>query len=255
VHRDLHRWIHDADGDAQLRAWGRGLLAIADGRHALVDDHLQLHGGRRGAHLDQRHRFGHVRLQRPHGARQERAVERHRSRAHGGGGLGARRALVWRGLLASGERAPEQQGFASANEARERDRAHVAHHSAYKGTLKSRSASFRLVFLSVEALRVPMMSAQETMNSPAGNFLGRMPGMTTLRAGTRPRSSFGSLPVTSRMTVEAVSATPAPMTASDSISMPSTMMARLPMKQPSSTMTGCAPGGSSTPPMPTPPDR
>src|SRR6201995_3545476 len=82
-----------------------------------------------------------------------------------------------------------------------------------------------------------------------------MPGMTTLRAGTRPRYSTGSEPVTSMIAVDAVNATPAPITASRSISMPSTTIARDPMKQPSSTITGWAPGGSSTPPSPTPPDK
>ena len=102
---------------------------------------------------------------------------------------------------------------------------------------------------------MPMISAQGTPNSPAGKRLGREPGMTTLRAGTRPRCSTTSGPVTSRMGVEAVSTTPAPTTASRSTIMPSTTMARDPTKHPSSMITGRAPGGSSTPPMPTPPER
>ena len=57
------------------------------------------------------------------------------------------------------------------------------------------------------------------------------------------------------MGVEAVMTTFAPRTASSSMSVPSTTMQRLPMKQPSSMMLGRAPGGSSTPPIPTPPAR
>src|SRR6266849_3858558 len=57
------------------------------------------------------------------------------------------------------------------------------------------------------------------------------------------------------MGVEAVSTTPAPSTASSSTRQPSTTMQRLPTNAPSSTITGLAPGGSSTPPSPTPPER
>ncbi len=55
--------------------------------------------------------------------------------------------------------------------------------------------------------------------------------------------------------VEAVIDTFAPRTAPASTTTPSTRMQRLPMKAPSSTITGRAAGGSSTPPMPTPPLR
>ena len=41
----------------------------------------------------------------------------------------------------------------------------------YTLTLKSLSASFRLVFKSVLGLRWPIIRAQPTPNSPAGNFL------------------------------------------------------------------------------------
>ena len=41
----------------------------------------------------------------------------------------------------------------------------------YTDTLNSRRVSFRLVFRSVDALRWPMISAQGTWYSPAGNFL------------------------------------------------------------------------------------
>src|SRR6516165_5725515 len=79
--------------------------------------------------------------------------------------------------------------------------------------------------------------------------------MTTLRAGTRPFHSRGSGPVTSMIRVLAVRTVLAASTASSSTTTPSTTMARLPMNAPSSTMTGRAAGGSSTPPSPTPPER
>lgn len=41
----------------------------------------------------------------------------------------------------------------------------------HTATPKSRSASLSEVFLSVDSLRRPMMSAQATLYSPAGNFL------------------------------------------------------------------------------------
>src|SRR5207302_6310641 len=51
---------------------------------------------------------------------------------------------------------------------------------------KSRSALFSDVLRSVDAVRIPTINAQPTWNSPAGNCLGRVPGTTTERAGTRP---------------------------------------------------------------------
>src|SRR5919197_1866386 len=59
--------------------------------------------------------------------------------------------------------------------------------SPYTATEKSRSAAFSDVFLSVLAERWPMISAHGTWYVPAANCFSRMPGMTTLRAGTRPR--------------------------------------------------------------------
>src|SRR5947209_14698235 len=53
----------------------------------------------------------------------------------------------------------------------------------------------------------------------------------------------------------AVSVTFGPRTASRPTRTPSTTMQREPMNAPSSTITGRAPGGSSTPPIPTPPAR
>ena len=65
-----------------------------------------------------------------------------------------------------------------------------------------------------------------------------MPGITTLRAGTRPLWTRSSGPVTSMICVDEVSTTLAPSTASSSTTTPSTTMQRLPMKAPSSMMTG-----------------
>ena len=53
--------------------------------------------------------------------------------------------------------------------------------------------------------------------------------------------------------VDEVTTVLAPSTAPSSMIAPSTSMQRLPMKAPSSMMTGRAEGGSSTPPIPTPP--
>ena len=100
-----------------------------------------------------------------------------------------------------------------------------------------------------------MMSAHGVPKKPAGNSFGMVPGITTASAGTRPRVTRGSASVTSTIGVEAVSTTPAPITAPGSIQMPSTSTAREPTKQSSSTITGRLCGGSSTPPMPTPPER
>src|SRR5512140_649672 len=100
-----------------------------------------------------------------------------------------------------------------------------------------------------------MTSAHGTWNVPAGNSLGHVPGMTTARRGTRPFVTSGALPVTSTMGVLAVSTVLAPSTAPASTTTPSTTIEREPRNAPSSTITGWACGGSSTPPIPTPPDR
>src|SRR3990170_5091292 len=100
-----------------------------------------------------------------------------------------------------------------------------------------------------------MMSAAGTPYVPAGYSLALVPGITTDHGGTRPRYSTGSAPVTSMTGVEAVSTTFAPSTARSPTTTPSTTMQREPTKAPSSTITGFACTGSSTPPMPTPPDR
>src|ERR1051325_11408025 len=79
--------------------------------------------------------------------------------------------------------------------------------------------------------------------------------MTTEREGTTPLYSFGTASVTSIILVDCVNTTLAPSTASFSTLTPSTTIQRLPIKQPSSIITGLACKGSSTPPMPTPPLR
>src|SRR5690606_30713777 len=53
----------------------------------------------------------------------------------------------------------------------------------HTATLCSRKASFSEVFLSVLSLRWPMIKAQGTPYSPAGNFFGTVPGITTDRDG------------------------------------------------------------------------
>src|ERR1700729_2267031 len=107
---------------------------------------------------------------------------------------------------------------------RKRDQEPLSFHIA---TLKSRSASFKLVLRSVLGLRWPMINAQVTWYSPAGNFFGYVPGITTLRAGTRPLYSTGSDPLTSMIRVDCVNTTFAPRTASFSTITPSTTMLRL----------------------------
>src|SRR5690606_26522300 len=67
--------------------------------------------------------------------------------------------------------------------------------------------------------------------------------------------SIRSGPDTSIILVEAVNTTLAPNTASVSTRMPSTTMVREPTKTLSSMITGAACIGSSTPPIPTPPDK
>src|SRR5207302_3606695 len=48
----------------------------------------------------------------------------------------------------------------------------------------SRRTSLRLVFRSVDMLRLPMISAQPIWYVPAGNCFGRVPGTTTEFGGT-----------------------------------------------------------------------
>src|SRR5436190_11201785 len=100
-----------------------------------------------------------------------------------------------------------------------------------------------------------MIRAQASWNVPAGNSFGRVPGTTIARGGTEPRCSTGSGPVTSMIGIDAPSVTCGPITACSPTTTPSTIAAREPTKAPSSTITGRAPGGSRTPPMPTPPAR
>ena len=72
--------------------------------------------------------------------------------------------------------------------------------------------------------------------------------------GTTPRPS--SLPVSVAITgMPGFSRLASPSTLPRPTRAPWVTMLRLPMRQSSSTMTGAAWGGSSTPPIPTPPDR
>src|SRR6187402_2396456 len=100
-----------------------------------------------------------------------------------------------------------------------------------------------------------MISAQAIWYVPAGNSFGRVPGTTTARGGTSPRYSTGLAPVTSMTGTDAVSETFADSTAPSPTRTPSVTMQREPRNAPSSTITGAACGGSSTPPIPTPPAR
>src|SRR5215207_8734653 len=99
------------------------------------------------------------------------------------------------------------------------------------------------------------MSAHATWNVPAGNSFGRVPGSTTDRGGTSPRYSTGCGPVTSMIGTDAESETLGASTAPSPIRTPSVTMHLEPTNAPSSTITGSACGGSSTPPIPTPPAR
>src|SRR5919202_2526977 len=100
-----------------------------------------------------------------------------------------------------------------------------------------------------------MTSAHASSYVPAGNSFGRLPGTTTARGGTYPRCSTGSGPVTSMTGIEAPNTTCGAITACSPTTTPATITAREPTNTPSSTITGRAPGGSSTPPIPTPPAR
>jgi hypothetical protein len=104
------------------------------------------------------------------------------------------------------------------------------------------------------SLRRRITSTQARPNSPPGNVRGRVALTATDHEGTRPRPS--SSPVSASITgMDEVRIDPAPRTVPRPTRAPSAMMQRLPMRQSSSTMTGAACGGSSTPPMPTPPLR
>ena len=65
-----------------------------------------------------------------------------------------------------------------------RSRAHPKKN--YTATSKSLSASFNDTFLSVLSFRLPMIKAQPTWYSPAGNCLVYVPGITTDLGGTCP---------------------------------------------------------------------
>src|SRR5919202_4649297 len=104
------------------------------------------------------------------------------------------------------------------------------------------------------SLRRRMTRAQGSPNSPPGNERGRVAVTATHHGGTTPRLSCS--PVSASMTgMDLDRMSPAPSTAPRPTRAPSTTMQRLPIRQSSSTTTGAAWGGSSTPPMPTPPER
>ncbi len=80
-------------------------------------------------------------------------------------------------------------------------------------------------------------------------YKGRVPARSVVIPGSRPKQyPAGTYQVPCALIV-------GKRTASSSTRTPSTRMQRLPMNAPSSMMFGRAPGGSSTPPMPTPPAR
>ena len=82
----------------------------------------------------------------------------------------------------------------------------------------------------------------------------RVAEMATHQSGTMPRDS--SSPVSASITgIDPVRMQPAPSTTPLPTRAPSATMQREPIMLSSPTMTGAACGGSSTPPMPTPPDR
>ena len=91
-------------------------------------------------------------------------------------------------------------------------------------------------------------------NSPPGYSRRRLARMATHQGGTTPR--LISSPVSASMTgMEGSRKLPAPRTEPRPTWRPPVTMQRLPMKASSSTTTGTALGGSSTPPIPTPPER
>ena len=91
-------------------------------------------------------------------------------------------------------------------------------------------------------------------NVPPGKVRGRVPPTHTDQGGASPRGS--SAPVSTSMTcVVGPRMVPGPSTAPVRTRAPSTTMAREPIIASSSTTTGTAFGGSSTPPIPAPPDR
>src|SRR4051812_17183457 len=108
-----------------------------------------------------------------------------------------------------------------------------------------------LVFARVFASTCFTMTAQYKLQRPSDE--GSEPDTTTEPAGTRP---YSTSPVSRRyILVLAPMNTPIEITLPSSTITPSTISERAPMKQLSSIMVGLACKGSSTPPMPTPPER
>src|SRR6202043_1460902 len=97
-------------------------------------------------------------------------------------------------------------------------------------------------------------SMQGMPKSPPGKLRVRVPPTQTDHAGASPRAS--SSPVSTSITRVLLGRIgPEPSLAPRRTLAPSTTMLRDPMNASSSITTGTAFGGSSTPPMPTPPDR
>ena len=221
--RSTPRRARRRSSTGRARSRGRALLArvedqreVARGRLArsALDElehqrEARLHVGRAGAvervALDAR-RGRRARCARCRGGR--------RARRCGAAGAARRRGTTKRVAVAADRRRRAEQRASRASTAiaerllfadgrRDARRARAAsrrgacgrwRRALTTGTPKSRSAALSETLRSVLALRLPMISAHGTPNSPAGNFFARMPGITTLRAGTRPRCSTGSLP-------------------------------------------------------------
>src|SRR5580704_856641 len=118
---------------------------------------------------------------------------------------------------------------------------------------RSAASSWALSWRSPGSSRL-MTSTQGKKNSPPGNSRRRDAPTATLQGGTTPRPS--SSPVAASITgMLGFRITPSARTAPAPTRAPWVTMHRLPMLASSPTITGVALGGSSTPPIPTPPAR
>src|SRR5215472_12828200 len=120
---------------------------------------------------------------------------------------------------------------------------------------QSLSSSLMLVLERVRSSTRLMMTAQAVEGPTCPFFIGlpgSAPGTTTAYSGTSPMKTS---PLSrSTILVVALRNTPIASTAPRRTITPSTTSLRAPMKQSSSTITGSACSGSSTPPIPTPPE-
>ena len=122
--------------------------------------------------------------------------------------------------------------------------------------MASRKMSLVAVLALVFSSTVLTITAQARLGAgfPLGSVfsLGMVPGTTTEYGGTRPKKIS---PVARLMIrVDCPMKTPIEMTLPFSIITPSAISERAPMKQSSSMITGLACRGSSTPPIPVPPE-